>query len=240
MDGVVPKLGVGAIRINSDTLTFREMYGNTRRVKVPAAPNHRYVGLVLLFSTTTGEPLAIFPDGVVQPMRVAATSAIAVKPLAREDADSVAIIGSGWQARSQLPAVTLVRNIRDIRCFSTNPDHREAYRTEMSAALGREVKPFTSAEAAVDGALIVLCATNSINSVASPDWLAAGKHISLIKSAEINGATARAADLVVTHVKDCDPVFVTTHGIKVPETPGAKIKILRRKSGLRIYPRCRR
>src|SRR6478735_251577 len=53
MDGVIPKLG-----------------NNVRRVKVPAAPNNRYVGLVLLFSTENGEPLAILPDGVMQRMRV--------------------------------------------------------------------------------------------------------------------------------------------------------------------------
>jgi ornithine cyclodeaminase/alanine dehydrogenase-like protein (mu-crystallin family) len=76
MDGVVPKLGVGAIRLNSDILTFPSISDVKRRVKVPAAPNERYTGLVLLFSTTTGEPLAIFPDGMVQPMRVAATTAL--------------------------------------------------------------------------------------------------------------------------------------------------------------------
>src|SRR5580704_10507823 len=69
MDGVIPKLGVGAIRINSDILTFPELNGVLRRVKVPAAPNKRYTGLVLLFSTRTREPLAIFPDGMIQPMR---------------------------------------------------------------------------------------------------------------------------------------------------------------------------
>src|SRR4051794_27781351 len=57
MDGVVPKLGVGAIRLNSDILTFPTISDVKRRVKVPAAPNERYTGLVLLFSTETGEPL---------------------------------------------------------------------------------------------------------------------------------------------------------------------------------------
>src|SRR5579862_7509483 len=65
MDGVVPKLGVGAVRINSDILTWPKSGNNFRRVKIPAAPGARYVGLVLLFSTDTGEPLAIFPDGVM-------------------------------------------------------------------------------------------------------------------------------------------------------------------------------
>ncbi len=66
MDGVIPKLGVGAIRLNSDIITFPTISDVKRRVKIPAAPNERYTGLVLLFSTTTGEPLAIFPDGTAR------------------------------------------------------------------------------------------------------------------------------------------------------------------------------
>lgn len=69
MDGVIPKFGIGAIRINSDILTFPKSGNEMRRVKVPAAPGERYVGLVLLFSTHNGEPLMICPDGVMQRAR---------------------------------------------------------------------------------------------------------------------------------------------------------------------------
>ena len=93
MDGVIPKLGVGAVRLNSDILTFPTTGNEMRRVKVPAAPNNRYVGLVLLFSTHNGEPLMICPDGVMQRMRVGATNGIAAKYMAREDADSLAVLG---------------------------------------------------------------------------------------------------------------------------------------------------
>ena len=51
MDAVIPKLGVGAVRIGSDIVTWPKINGKMRRVKVPCAPNERYVGLVLLFST---------------------------------------------------------------------------------------------------------------------------------------------------------------------------------------------
>src|SRR5882672_1231272 len=101
MDGVVPKLGIGAVRINSDIITWPKEGGNERRVKVPSAPNARYVGLVLLFSSETGEPLAIFPDGVVQRMRVGAANALGAKYLARQDSRHVGILGSGWQAGAQ-------------------------------------------------------------------------------------------------------------------------------------------
>src|SRR6266702_4069261 len=141
MDGVVPKLGIGAVRINSDIITWPKRGNNMRREKVPAAPNNRYVGLVLLFSTENGEPLAILPDGVMQRMRVGATNGLGVKYLARQDARSVGILGSGWQAGTQLMAVCAVRAIETIRCFSPNRANREAFSEQMSAILGIDVVP---------------------------------------------------------------------------------------------------
>src|SRR5215469_11910974 len=132
MDGIVPKLGVGAVRINSDIVTWPKEGGNERRVKVPAAPNRRYTGLVLLFSSENGEPLAIFPDGVLQRMRVGATNGLGVKYLAREDARTVGILGSGWQAGAQLMAVCAVRRIETIRCYSPNAQNRYAFAREWS------------------------------------------------------------------------------------------------------------
>src|SRR5580704_13867356 len=117
MDAVIPKLGVGAVRIDSDIVTWPRQGTNMRRVKVPAAPNGRYVGLVLLFSSDNGEPLAILPDGVLQRIRVGATNGLAVKYMARREATSVGILGSGWQAGTQLTAVCAVRDIKTIRCF---------------------------------------------------------------------------------------------------------------------------
>src|SRR5262249_50914410 len=92
MDAVIPELGVGAVRIDSDIVTSPRHGANCRRVKVPLAPHGRYVGLVLLFSSETGEPLAIMPDGVLQRIRVGATNGLGVKYLARKDAKAVGIL----------------------------------------------------------------------------------------------------------------------------------------------------
>src|SRR5437016_10690220 len=126
MDGVIPKFGIGAIRINSDIITFPKKGNNVVREKVPAA-NGRYVGLVLLFSSENGEPLAIMPDGVMQRMRVGAANGLGIKYLARADAKSVGILGSGWQAGTQLMAACAVRQIESIRCFSPNQANRNAF-----------------------------------------------------------------------------------------------------------------
>src|SRR5499425_1753563 len=165
MDGVVPKLGVGAVRINSDIVTWPKRGNNVRREKVPAAPNNRYVGLILLFSVENGEPLAILPDGVMQRMRVGAANGLGIKYLARKNAKRVGILGSGWQAGAQLMAACAVRDIETIRCFSPNPQSREGFASEMSALLGVEVVPVAQPEEAVRSADIVMCATNTLDSI---------------------------------------------------------------------------
>jgi ornithine cyclodeaminase/alanine dehydrogenase-like protein (mu-crystallin family) len=208
MDGVVPKLGVGAVRINSDIVTWPVRGGTQRREKIPAAGG-RWVGLVLLFSTANGEPLAIMPDGVMQRMRVGAANGLGMKYMARADATDVAILGSGWQAGSQLMAACEARPVSRIRCYSPNPDNRTRFAREMTAQLGREVEACATAEAAVDGADVVLCATSAVESVFHEDWVRPGMHLSSIKPAEIALPALRNAHRVTVHTKDTAPIHVT-------------------------------
>jgi alanine dehydrogenase len=201
MAGVVPRFGIGAVRINSDILTWPDE-GGARRVKVAAAPGQRYVGLVLLFSTATGEPLAIYPDGLVQRMRVGATSGLAAKYLAREDARELALLGTGWQAGGQALAAASVRRLDRIRCYSPNEARRSAFASAMTERLGIPVVATESARDAVRGADMVLCATNSMAPVLPPDWIEPGMHVSSLKRLELDPAIADAADIVFTHVHE--------------------------------------
>src|ERR1700761_279241 len=177
MDGVIPKFGVGAVRINSDIVTWPKKGNNIRREKVPAAPGNRYVGLVLLFSTENGEPLAIFPDGVMQRMRVGAANGLGIKYLARHDARTVGILGSGWQAGAQLMAACAVREITTIRSFSPNAENRIAFSTLMSETLGIEIVPVGQPEEAIKGADIVMCASNSLDNIFFERWIEPGVHL---------------------------------------------------------------
>jgi ornithine cyclodeaminase/alanine dehydrogenase-like protein (mu-crystallin family) len=219
MSATVASLGMGSVRINSDILTWPDIGGSRRRVKSPRAPGNRWTGLVLLFSTVTGEPLAIFPDGVLQRMRVAAASGLGVKYMARQDARTVALLGSGWQAGSQVLAVTAVRDIDRIHCFSPNADRRRKFCDDMSRQTDTEIISAETAAEAVDGADIVLCATNSLDSVFEPDWIAPGMHIGCIRDGELPPAAIRACDRVAMH----DPKSISTkhydvtHGLHVPD-----------------------
>ncbi len=179
MDGVMPKFGIGAVRINSDILTYAEVDGTRRRDKMPAAPGGRWVGLVLLFDTADGAPLMIAPDGVMQKMRVGATSAIAARRLARPDSRIVALIGAGAQAETQLQGLDALYELADIRVFSPRRDSRERFARMMSAMLGKPVRACDSGEAACRGADIVACATNSLGPVFFKDWIEPGMHVQL-------------------------------------------------------------
>ena len=218
MDGVIPKLGIGAVRIDSDIVTWPRQGNAMRRVKVPAAPNGRYVGLVLLFSSETGEPLAIMPDGVMQRIRVGAANGLGVKYLARENATSVGILGSGWQAGAQLMAVCAVRPIETIRCFSPDAVRRETFAREIGAMLGIAVEPVGHPEDAVGNVDIAMCATNAVDNIFFERWLKPGMHVSSIKLPEIEVAAIRRADRLVIHTHDSKPLHVTTKDLAVPET----------------------
>src|SRR5207245_194531 len=119
-------LGVMAIRLTSDVLRAEATDGVTRRVKVPAAPGGRFLGLVLLFSLENGSLLAILPDGIIQRLRVGASSALATRMMARADAGTVGLIGAGAQATSQLLGLAAVRPLTRVRVYSPTPERRRA------------------------------------------------------------------------------------------------------------------
>lgn len=193
MGGGWPAQRIQALRINSDVITHPLVAGKPRRVKQPMADG-RWVGLVLLFNTDTGKLLAMFPDGVMQRMRVGAASGLALKHLAREDASTLALIGTGWQAGSQLMAARAVRNFRDVRVYSPRRESREAFVSQYAG-----VRAVESAEACVEGADVILAATSSMVRVIEPKWLKPGMHAGCIKSQEIDGEVLDRCDRVFVH-----------------------------------------
>src|SRR5947207_9374863 len=148
MGGTWPREKIQALRINSDVVTHPLVDGKPRRVKQPLAPGGRWVGLVLLFSTETGALLAMFPDGVMQRLRVGATSGLGLRHLARPDPARLALIGAGWQAGAQLAAALAVCKFRDVRVWSPRRESREAFVAEWHAK-GIEIRAVQSADACV-------------------------------------------------------------------------------------------
>ena len=193
MGGTWPARGIQALRINSDVITHPVIAGKKRRVKQPLA-NGRWVGLVLLFSTETGALLAMFPDGVMQRLRVGAASGLALKHLSRSDSQTLALIGTGWQAGAQLMAARAVRSFKRIRVFSPRRESREAFAREFP-----DVELVDSAEKCVEGADVIAASTSSMVRVIEPAWLAPGMHVACIKTQEIDGEVLERCDRVFVH-----------------------------------------
>ena len=193
MGGTWPAQGIQALRINSDVITHPVVAGRLRRVKQPLA-NGRWVGLVLLFSTETGALLAMFPDGVMQRLRVGAASGLALNRLARKDAQTLALIGTGWQAGAQLMAARAVRRFKNIRVFSPRRESRDAFAAEFP-----DVQVVDSLEKCVAGADVIAASTSSMVRVIEPAWLTPGVHVCCIKTQEIDGEVLERCTRVFVH-----------------------------------------
>lgn len=228
MPAVYPRKKIAVLRINSDFLTWHMRAGTLRREKDPRAPGGRYVGLVFLFSMETGELVAIFPDGEMQRIRVGAANGIAAKYLAKPGASTLGLLGSGFQAGAQLRAMCAVRPIKTIRVFSPNRTHREAFAKEWSTKLGIAVQPVGSGREAVDGADIVVCATNSAQPVFSSEWVQPGMFLTSIRVFEFDKATLAKVDSLVIHSRESEALSYVAGGDRgvVPElaSGGAKAK----------------
>ena len=223
MGGTWPREKVQALRINSDVVTHPVVAGTPRRVKQPLA-NGRWVGLVLLFSTETGQLLAMFPDGVMQRLRVGATSGLGLQQLAREDARRLALIGSGWQAGTQLSAALAVRKFREVRLWSPRRESREAFVAEWRGKVGAALSAVDSIEACVEGADVIAAATSSMVRVIEPRWLKPGVHVSCIKTQEVDAEVLHRCDRVVLsnrrQAKHYDNVMKDTPNVKSESARG--------------------
>ena len=205
MEGGLVESKIVALRLNSDVIRWQERENRVVKDKVPLAPGKKWVGLIQLFSAETGEPLAMFPDGVIQPMRVAVTSALAAREMARQDAAVMAIFGSGWQAGAHVPAFCAVRKIKHIRAFSPTRGNRERFAEEMEKLVGVPVQPMNTAEEAARDADILVAATNAVTRVIEPEWLKPGVHFTCVKDCELGEESIRKADRVVIHARNFAP-----------------------------------
>ena len=132
-------------------------------------PSH--LASILLLDPDTGALLAVMDGRFITEARTAAASAVAARYLARREAATLAIIGSGVQARSHLEALPLVRSFREIRCWSPNTANLHNFVAEWSAY---GVRAATSAREAVEGADVIALVTSSREPVIEDSWIKSG------------------------------------------------------------------
>lgn len=197
MEGASKRLGIFAIRMKSDIVYWpRNEDGGWTEEKYCVRPG-TYCGLVFLFSTRNGEPLAIINDGHLQHMRVGGGAGLGAKHLSRQDAQTVGMLGSGGMARTYLQAFCAVRRIKRVRVYSPTPAHRKQFAEEMGRELQVEVEPVESALEAVRGVDIVSTCTDSMRPTVRGEWLEPGMHVTNLGPAEIGEDADRRFDVKV-------------------------------------------
>lgn len=134
---------------------------------------HTHMALIILNDPQTGEPLVVMDGRLITEMRTAAVSAAATKLLAPKDAKTLAILGSGVQARSHFEALSLVRNFEQVRVWSRTESHAAEFAKEIGARS-------TSAEEAVRDADVVVTVTSSKVSILQGKWLKPGSHVNAV------------------------------------------------------------
>jgi ornithine cyclodeaminase/alanine dehydrogenase-like protein (mu-crystallin family) len=156
-------------------------------------PSHQ--ALVAVFDAETGTPLAVMDGTHITAVRTGASSAVATRALAREDARVLAVLGAGVQGRSHLDAAGRVRPFEEVRVASRTFAHAQELAEEAGAVA------VESLEEAVRGADVVCCCTHAAEPVLSREWLSPGAHVTSVGAAlegpELDPDTVSAGLLVV-------------------------------------------
>jgi alanine dehydrogenase len=138
---------------------------------------HTHQAAIMLFDPDTGTLQAVMDGRYITEARTGAVSAVSARYLSRADASTLAIIGTGVQARSHLSAFRHVRQIREARVWSPKQVSRERFVSDMQPHAGMPVHAAASAEEAVRGADLIVLATASAHPVVDVSWIEAGSHI---------------------------------------------------------------
>jgi ornithine cyclodeaminase/alanine dehydrogenase-like protein (mu-crystallin family) len=158
--------------------------------------------VVPLFRSSTGEMAALIEADALGQLRTGAATGVATKYLANSGARNACIIGTGYQARTQLEAVAAVRRLERARAFGRDPERREKFCREMSERIGVTVQPAISSEEAVKGADIVITATPATRVVLEGAWLTPGMHINAMganwaQKRELDAAAVGRSNMIV-------------------------------------------
>ena len=157
--------------------------------------------LVLLYDSESGDMIAMIEADRLGQMRTGAASGVATKYMARADAETVGIFGTGWQAESQLMAVCAVRRIKSITVYGRNAERRAGFARKMTWLLRVDAKPAESPEEATRGQSIVITATSAREPVLKGEWIEPGTHLNVVGSnflskSEVDVETIKRAAII--------------------------------------------
>jgi ornithine cyclodeaminase len=184
-------------------------------------PSHQ--GVVILFDAHHGQPLMIFDALEITAIRTAAASALASRILAKENAELLAIIGSGEQAKRHIEAMLLVRKIKQINVWSRNEEHAKELVNEMSGKYSIPIHIKKNAQEVVKHADIICTVTSSKEPVVLGDWISNGAHINAVGSSTAATRELDTAAMVKSKLyTDCyESIFNEAGDFLIPKKEGA-------------------
>lgn len=166
----------------------------------PAEPGSQ---VVLVHDEASGDVRAVAIGNELGPRRTGAIGAVAADALAAPTATAAAVIGTGTQALTQLWALSAVRNLTEVRVFSRNPARRKAFAEQAARLFGANCHAAPTGREAVEGAQIVVLATNSPTAVIDVAWIERGTYVATMgpkqqRRAEFGLDLPAAAAVIVT------------------------------------------
>jgi ornithine cyclodeaminase/alanine dehydrogenase-like protein (mu-crystallin family) len=189
----------GLLHLLGGSLTERGYWG----FKAYTATREGVRFSITLYDSRTGEMLALIEADYLGQLRTGAASGVATKYLARSDTATLAMIGAGFQAETQLEAIAAVWPLQDVRVYSRTPERREAFAGRMSERLNVPVRAVRAPDEAIDGAGIITTITTAREPVFDGNDIAPGTHINAagsngIARVELDRTTIRRADRIFT------------------------------------------
>jgi ornithine cyclodeaminase/alanine dehydrogenase-like protein (mu-crystallin family) len=164
-----------------------------------STPTHQ--ALIAVFDHEDGRPVALMDGTHITATRTAAGSALSVRLLARDDTATLAILGTGVQARAHAHAVTRVASFDEVRLAGRDGERTAAVAAELAHELGRPVRACSSHAEALDSADVVCACTSSAGPVVCREWLSSGTHVTSVgydpSGREVDDATVVDALVIV-------------------------------------------
>jgi ornithine cyclodeaminase/alanine dehydrogenase-like protein (mu-crystallin family) len=177
------------------------------RERTPCRSSGRTQFHVMLYSAETGALLSLIEASALGQIRTGAASGVATQYMAREDAKTVGLFGTGYQARTQIAAVCAARPIQNVKVYSRNAERCRAFAREMSESLGVAMQPAETPEETVRDSDVVITITTAREPVFDGRHLPQGVHVNaaganFLMKREVDEETVRRAHVVVVDDKE--------------------------------------
>ena len=187
--------------------------GNPRQWDLPTVQ-----GVLILFDTTNGTPLAIMDSMEITTLRTAAASAVAAKHLSRTDSRTLAIIGCGVQGRSHLFALTAVRSFKRVLVHDSDSRRGEAFACELSIAIGIDMESVASPSEAARVSDVVVTCTPGHNQILSEGDLRPGTFLAAVgadsdSKRELHPGLLASSAVIADSIEQCAAIGELHHAL---------------------------